>query len=453
MSDLLSLLSLGSAGIAAQNAGIAVASNNVANANTAGYSRQRVDLEALRDAPLVGGVRSGTPDRAQDLLLAGRVQVAAGSLAMSRAFAEALSDVEHRLTSGATITEQLAKVFSRISAVSAAPTESGGRDSAVAATRELVTGIRRRADELEAAHAEVNARIRDNAAAASSIAKRLAETNLQIARSSDPALRDERDRLAASLTELTGGRGRIDADGQMRFVLDGGAVLVDGRIASALEATPDPVTGDAVVSVVDGSTRRDVTTQLGGGKLAADLRFRDGALSRARTDLDQLAYDISTSFNAVHVQHAGLDGTTGRPLFTPPTSVAGAARAMAIDPAIDADPQKLAAGAPGAGPGDNQGAIALFALASRPVATGGKTLTDASLELVSKVGLAASEAQADVERDQLVGDHLAGLRDSLAGVDIQEELANLSRFEHASSAMAKFVSTIDGLLGDLIDRL
>jgi len=58
-----------------------------------------------------------------------------------------------------------------------------------------------------------------------------------------------------------------------------------------------------------------------------------------------------------------------------------------------------------------------------------------------------------VTRDSLVSDHLAGLRDSLAGVDTQEELTNLARFEHASSAMTKVVSTIDGMLGSLISSL
>jgi flagellar hook-associated protein 1 len=73
--------------------------------------------------------------------------------------------------------------------------------------------------------------------------------------------------------------------------------------------------------------------------------------------------------------------------------------------------------------------------------------------MVGEVGAAAYSAAADVTRDQLVADHLAGLMDSLTGVDIQEELTNLTKFEHASSAMTKFVSTIDGLLGDLINRL
>ena len=47
-------------------------------------------------------------------------------------------------------------------------------------------------------------------------------------------MRDERDRVATELSALVGGQARIDPDGQMRFVLEGGAVLVDGRRAAAL---------------------------------------------------------------------------------------------------------------------------------------------------------------------------------------------------------------------------
>lgn len=83
----------------------------------------------------------------------------------------------------------------------------------------------------------------------------------------------------------------------------------------------------------------------------------------------------------------------------------------------------------------------------------GSPLADRAIDLVSAIGSRAASAQSAVTRDSLVAEHLAGLRDSLAGVDIQEELANLARFEHASSAMTKFVSTIDSMLGDLIDRL
>lgn len=454
MSDLLSLLSLGSAGIAAQNTGVAVASNNVANANTEGYSRQRVDLEALVGMPLVGGVRSGAPTRFEDALLGSRMRTAGSSLAMSQTRASLLSDIEARLVDGgATLGESLGEMFASLSRAASSPTDPISRQAVVDKIDQLVEDIHVRSANLEAAHLELNLRIREHAAQATALSRQLAASNLAIAKSGDPVLRDERDRIAQQLSELVGGNARVDADGQMRFVLDGGAVLVDGSRAATLEATPDPATGDTRLAVVDGNSRRDVTSAIGGGTIGAELQTRDGTLADARTALDQLAYDVATSMNGVHAANAGLDGVTGRNLFTPLGGVAGAAKALAIDPAIAGDPTKLALGAPGQGPGSNAGAVALFQLANQPVAAGGKTLGAAALDLVGAVGTAASRATADAKRDQLVTNHLAGLRDSLAGVDIQEELTNLARFEHASSAMTRFVSTIDDLLGDLIDRL
>jgi flagellar hook-associated protein 1 len=455
MSDLLSLLSLGSAAIAAQNTGISVAANNVANANTEGYSRQRADLESLEAAPLVGGVRSGIPDRLQDNLLSARIQTAAGSLAMSQAFADALSALESGLAGGgATIDEQIGMMFSRISQASAAPTDSASRDAVIAAARDLVAGIQRRAADVAAARRETDARIRDAATSATSLAKQLAAANTAVAKSNDPVARDHRDLLAKQLGNLVGGQSRIDPDGQMRFVLDGGAVLVDGGRAATLATSPDPTSGLARVTVVDGASRRDVTGAIGGGSLGANLRFRDQTVAQVSNQLDQVAFDVTSSFNAVHTANAGLDGGTGRPMFTPLAQVAGAASTIAVDPALAADSTLLALGAPGAGPGDNRGALALFGIGSQSVASGGtRTLGDAALDIVSGVALTGADAKASVTRDGLVAEHLAGLRDSLAGVDTQEELTNLARFEHASTAMAKFVSTIDGMLGSLIEQL
>ncbi len=454
MSDLLSLLSLGSAGITAQNTGVSVATNNVANANTEGYSRQRVDLEALIGSPLVGGVRSNRPDRFQDSILGGRIRTAAGSLALSRAFHSALTDVETRLSSGGpTVAEQLATMFAKVTAASAAPTDPVARKSAIDATHDLVAGIHRRAADLTTARAETNERIRANVATASDLARRLADTNLAIAKTNDPVMRDERDLVAAELSSLVGGQARIDPDGQMRFVLEGGAVLVDGRRAATLATSPDPTTGDQIISVIDGAQRRDVTASLSSGSIGADRVVRDTTISRSQRDLDQLAFDTVSSLNVVHAANSGLDGISGRLMFGTLAQVAGAASSISIDPALAADPGVLALGAPGAGPGSNAGALAFAAVANQPVASGNRTLTGAALDMISVVATEAARSGSDVRRDELVAGHLAGLRDSLAGVDMQEELTNLARFEHASSAMTRFVSTIDGLLGDLIDRL
>jgi flagellar hook-associated protein 1 FlgK len=455
MSDLLSLLSVGASAIAAQNTGIAVAANNVANANTPGYSRQRVDLESLPAAPLVGGVRSGSPVRLQDTLLSARIQDATGSLAMSQAFANALAQLESAVAGGGdTVDEQLGNLFLKAGQASAVPTDPQARDAVIAAARDLASSIQRHAAGVAATRADADARVRDGATSASSLAKQLAAANTAVAKSGDPAQLDHRDQLAKQLGQLVGGQARIDSDGQLRYVLDGGAVLVDGGHAAALATSPDPTTGLAQLQVIDGSMRRDVTTAIGGGSLGADLKFRDQTIVQTAARLDQVAFDVATSMNAVHSANAGLDGVTGRPMFTPLTQVAGAASAIAVDPALAADSRLLALAAPGTGPGNNAGALALFALATQAVASGGTaTLGDAALDVVSGVANAGATAKGDVTRDGLVADGLAGLRDSLAGVDTQEELTDLARFEHASTAMAKVVTTIDTMLGTLISSL
>jgi flagellar hook-associated protein 1 len=455
MSDLLSLLSVGANAIAAQNTGIAVATNNVANANTEGYSRQRVDLESLPAAPLIGGVRSGNPVRLQDSLLAARIQSTSGSLAMSQAFSSSLAQLESAIAGGgATIDEQLGDLFLKVGQASAVPTDPAAREAVISAARDLASGIQRRAANVASARADSDARIRDNAASASSLAKQLASANTAVARSGDPAAQDQRDKIAKQLSQLVGGKARIDGDGQMRFVLDGGAVLVDGTRAAKLTTAPDPVTGLARLEVVDGASRRDVTGDIAGGAIGADLKFRNQVVADATTKLDQVAYDLTTSMNAVHGANAGLDGVTGRVMFTPLRQVAGAASAIAVDPALAADASLLALAAPGTGPGNNAGALALLAVGSQAVASGGtRTLGDAALDVVSGVADTSKDAKDDVTRDALVADNLAGLRDSLAGVDTQEELTNLARFEHASTAMAKVVSTIDTMLGSLISSL
>lgn len=456
MSDLLSLLRLGSAAIAAQNTGVAVAGNNVSNANTAGYSRQRVDLEAMIGAPALGGVRSGATVRLADALLGQRILVNDGARSMSSSYADALTDIEQRLTGGGpTIDEQLGTLYTRLSQVAAMPADANLRASVVTAASDLAAGIQHRASDIEAARQDADLRIRDNTIQANALATQLAEANRDVkASGGDPALADRRDQLASQLASLVGGTARVDADGQMRFVLDGGAVLVDGTRPSALAATTDPTTGLAKLEVVDGSLRRDVTASIAGGVIGGDLAVRDRTLTRIAAQLDQLAFDLTTSFNAVHTANAGSDGVSGRVMFTPLASPTGAARAIAVDPALLADSSRLATAAAGSGPGDNRGALALFGLSTARVASGNtRTPTDAALDIVSALAPETAGARSDADRDEAVASHLAGLRDSISGVDIQEEMTDLARFEHVSTALTRFLSTIDDMLSDLIRQL
>jgi flagellar hook-associated protein 1 FlgK len=324
----------------------------------------------------------------------------------------------------------------------------------VAAARALADGIRERAESVARARAEADARIRDGAAQATSLAQQIADANSALATADDPVIRDRRDVAAQDLAALVGGDGRIDPDGQMRWVLPDGGVLVDGTHAATVAATSDPVTGFATIELVDGNHRRDVTASLDAGAIGGELAFRDVDGAKTAGDLDQLAFDLTKSINAVHQGGAGLDGVAGRDLFTAQATVAGAASRMSVDAAVAADSGKLATAAPGTGTGNNQTVLGLLALRDAKVAAGGTaTLGDAAISLSSQLGQATAQARTDTVRDGDLAGHLAGLRDSLSGVDLDEELAKMVHFQHAGEAMTRFLSTVDGMLGDLLQRL
>jgi flagellar hook-associated protein 1 FlgK len=454
--SLFGLLNLGASALQAHNAGVAVTSNNVANSATPGYSRQRINLESQLGSPLVGGVRAGGIERLGNSLLAGRMRSNTASLSVADAFSSALLDLEASVTvPGGDLGGLVAGMFSSLGEVSSAPTDQNLRDAAVEAARALAVGMQRHAAEVADARAEANQRIREQLQEANRLIGEIARANQAVAQSDDPVALDRRDRAAEQLSQLVGSSARIDPDGQMRVTLTGGETLVDGGHGSEFVSTPDPALGNMDrIEVVDGPHRRDVTAGIDGGRVGGELRMRDQAAPEALEKLDQLAHDIATQFNAVHQQNAGLDGETGRNLFATPAQVSGAAAAMAVDPALLADSSLLATAGPDAGPGDNEGVRALLALRDEPLADGGRrTFVDAGIQIVADIGRSAADAVIDRDFFAAQGDHLAGLRDAMSGVSLQEEMSNLSQFQHASEAQVRFLAAVDELIGNIIEGL
>jgi len=130
--------------------------------------------------------------------------------------------------------------------------------------------------------------------------------------SSDPTAADRRDQLAQQLSQLVEEPPGSTATATLRFVLDGGATLVDGNFASKITAAPDPVTKALVVSVNDGATSRDVTSQIGKRPASAATSAVPLAVDQPRRAVRSIRLRPRIGINAVSTGHAGLDGV-GRP--------------------------------------------------------------------------------------------------------------------------------------------
>src|SRR5262249_28438116 len=150
-----------------------------------------------------------------------------------------------------------------------------------------------------------------------------------------------------------------------------------------------------LVKVTDRGVTNDVTATLDGGRIAGEISFRDGTAAQAKTDLDNLAFDLSTKINAASRNGLALDGTNNHNLFVEPTTATGAAAAFAVDPTVAANNRLLATGGAGQGTNGNGGILGVLALKDQPLAGGGqRTFADEAIRTLGSVGSAASDAVA-----------------------------------------------------------
>jgi len=457
MSGLLQLLNLGASAFQAQNAGIAVAGRNIANVNTEGYSREDINLSSQLGPPMIGGVIANDPTRAQSSILSGRERDAAGSSGMASSQASALSSLQDNLTGlGANVAQAVGDFFAAANRLSVASASASLRQALVDKAQALAQTLQASAHAVAQAQSDANQRIVDLGTKATQLAQQVAAANKTLKTNNDPVIADQRDQAAKQLAQIVGGQARVDSDGMMRVTVGSGAVLVDGTKAMSVQTSSNPTNPTQMsVNIVDGSSKIDVTKDLDGGQIAGEIAFRDGAAQTAANDLDNLANDIATKVNAVHSANAGLDGVTGRNLFTPPAGVSGAAANFAVDPTVAGDPSKLATAAPGEGTSGTGGIMALVALGdSSNVAGGGaRSFIDEGVRMLSAVGSAASAANTSQTAESAKVSSLASVRDSLSGVSQQDELAKLASFQHAAEAATQFVSTVNNLLDNMIQNL
>lgn len=453
MTGLMGLLDMGAAAFGAHTAGVSIVGNNIANVATEGYSRQSVILNA---DTLIGGVRADGVLRAESHLLSGRERDAAGSLGYSQSTSSALLDLDGQLALGdRNVVDALATFFGDLVDLSSAPLDPSLRQQVVLGARGLTDAFRSAAVATEDAISRSDDRAATMVGQATELASQIAAANRSLAGKYDPTIADQRDLAAQRLSQLIGGTARIDPDGNMRFVVDGGVVVVDGPRAATLEATPDPALGGLMrIDVVDGTHREDVTTRLDGGHIAGELAFRDGAAVQTLQRLDTLAFDFATALNTAHQSSAAPDGTTGLDLFDVPATADGAAGLLAVNATIENDPSLLATGAVGGGPGDTNGLLAMLDLREQPLAGAGqRTFVNEAIGMMASVGSQAQQATGAYSLETARADVLASMRDSLSGVSLEEEMVRLSQLQRSAEAASTFISTIDEMLARLIATL
>lgn len=332
------LMSIGKTAMFANYAALQTVGNNIANANTAGYSRQDTQLA---DAPgqFTGsgffgrGVTVTTVTRAYDKYLTTQAVGSSAVAAGDAARLDKLSQLENVFPIGSSGVGYAAGEFlNSFVDLANKPADSSAREVVLSQAQDLAARFRAAGDQLSALQAGVTQDVKATVANVNSLAQQVAQLNAQIAAlkgNGQPPnqLLDQRDQLVSQIASAINVTS-IDADdGSVGLFIGGGQSLVLGANANTLKAVPDSYDPAKVtLTMSEGPVSRLVPPDsLGGGSLSGLLKFQNEDLNAAKNLLGQMAAAISGAVNTQ--QKLGLDlgqpAGAGAPIFS-----VGAARVL-----------------------------------------------------------------------------------------------------------------------------
>lgn len=454
MSNLSMALDVAIKSLMAQQGALETTSNNIANINTPGYSRQ-LPIFVQDPSVQLGDLWLGTGaslDRIQsvrDQVLERRLDAETQEMGRLDAYLGSMLQVEAEFneTAGVGLEGELSGFFNALQDLSTNPSNLALRQAVISSGENLALAFRRTATSLGALQQRLDGSIAQSVEEINGLTSQIAELNRSIAGlegtgREDPALVDRRNLLIRELSELVD-VSVIPADNSLTVTTANGTPLVVTTQSLPLEARVDPSTGFNHIFSQD----VDITASITAGRLGGYFQARDQSTATVLADLDTLASDLANAFNAAHQAGFDLSGAAGGDFFVPPP-VGGVGAAASFTVALS-DPSLLAASADGT-PGSNGNLETLIALRNGSIVSG-QSPSDFYVSLLTKIGTDVATAKTNGEATVLILRQLENQRSALSGVSLDEEAANLIRFQQAFQAAARVVTTIDELMQTVIN--
>lgn len=457
MGSLSALFNLSRNALVADQAALNATSQNVANQNVAGYTRQVVNFQADDSVSLSGGVviNSGPQvtttsirDRVLEQRLQQQIQLQAGTSARTTAVGQIEQVFSLSGSSSSTGSTQIGtdinSFFSSLTSLAGNSTSTATQQGVINAAGTLASDLNAAAAQLTSVGATVSGEITSAVPQVNALTKTIAGLNEQIGQISPNgdagALEDQRQQAIEQLSALVGlDQVRTEGNG-ITLTTQGGSVLVAGTRSFAL--TAGSTTAGAVIRDSKGA---DVTAGITGGSIGGLLTVQTTDLPAVTSALDALAYQIGTAVNAQNAAGKTTSGVAGGAIFSLPGTAAGAAASISVVAGATVAPAGPNEGASG---NTNANALANLSLQTNAV---GLTITGALGALVGQVGTTSSLLQAATTTQQATLTQLTTQRDSLSAVSLDEEASNLSQYERSYQAAAKLLTVLNSLMGTAIN--
>ncbi len=466
MSGLFSTLNASVKALTAQSRAIEITGKNLANVNNASYARQRVifgdrgTVQTPQGAESLGLEALGVQQLRDSLLdqqVVREISVSGSDNALQQGLQRAQASLGENIsssavTSGSTsgngsLGAAIDNFFNSFQSLAAQPTDAGQRQALLQNAAIMVDGFQQTDARIAQVQSDLTSQIQSDLTTANGLLQSVADLNKQIASAEigHPGtavdLRDQRqaqlELLAAKLPVET----RTGTNGMIQVVMKDAAsadvTLVDGpNVTGPVVFTGTGFTGGAAATPLVFST----------GSVAGELTARDGAVTDLRTNINLLAGQIVASVNGAYNPTA----TPGGDFFDP-----AGTNASTINIQSGLTATNLVAGTGAAG--DNTIALAVAAVANQTFATPAD-LINGNLDsfysnTASNLGQSLVTANTHVTEQTTIEKLVRAQRDSVSGVSLDEEMANLVTYQRSYEASSRVFNIVDGLLDTVVNHL
>jgi flagellar hook-associated protein 1 FlgK len=471
MGRVSSLMTVGRRSMMNSQTGLHTVGHNIANKETEGYSRQRTETYANgaqgSGKRRIGmGARAATVRRTNNPYLERQLGNERSELATAQGRQQGLSRIEQVYNEQTVegFNSTLTTFFNAFRELSTNPESMPRRTAVKAAAESLVSDFRNVASQLNEVSGDINSQLQISVHDMNSLTTEIAKLNEQIQEveltggwANDE--RDRRDLLIKKLGEVVDINWAEGEDSTVTISTAQDALLVVGGTANVVQAVATPAREgkdegdfDVVYYHHEYAEPLVLTDRIKGGKLGGLLSVRSGELAKAKGDMDNLAYTISTEINNIHSKGFNAYNQTGVNFFEPVIEAKGAAEFLTLNNDILVDSARISAGRDPNRPGDNRVAVEIAELQyGKPLFGGTLTLDEFYNGMVGELGIRTQAANRQAEVQNNIVSQLNNLRESISGVSLDEEAAKMIEMQKHFDAAARLIRTADEVLETVVN--
>ncbi len=473
MSDLLSI---GRSGLGASKKSLEVTGHNISNANTEGYSRQRVDQVAnspIRKSGLIIGTGTDVRGihRIEHAQMERKIHDATSEHSYHDESYNQLSQVQEVFNEldAKGINQVIGNFFNSFRQLANEPENEAIRSIVRDSANVLINDFRRVTETLNKTTVEIDKQIVRNVDEINYNTKEIAKLNKRIATleaSGDETgdLRDQRDMFLRDLSKYFKLNTYVDNRGSFVVNAEGvGSLVTAGQnlelIAKGVikEKSSNNMPGSIEV-YFKAKPSSSITNRFRGGVIGSLIDVRNNTLVQMKKRMDVLAHGLVDQVNEIHRRGYSVNraisslGGEGINFFNKLNSQEDASLKIALSDEVENDLSNIMTASKPNSPGDNSLAIKISQLQfNKSMDNGKSTMEEYFLQNVGSIGVQTGKAEIEREQSNGILNQSKAIKDRITGVSLDEEAANLVKYQHAYQASAKVIQAAEEMFRTLIN--